>query len=265
MNILVCVKQTPDPEEMPVTENASGLVSMDEGAGYRMNRFDEFAVEAAVLLKEKGDGVVVDAITVGPERSRDVIKRAVGMGADKGIHLITGETDLRIMKPFPDPASVAAWIYGYAKNRSYALILTGAMSEDGMNGMVGPMMAAMLGIPAATQVISLELSKNGGGVSIEREVEGGNREILEIKLPAVLALQPGINRPRYPSLSNLLRANKQAMEIIDAESFDTRKSGMNFKGAMFPPRTRAGRLLEGATREKAEAFLNIMKNKGWVR
>lgn len=259
MNILVCIKQVPDLEQLPVDLQADGQIAVGAAPELRMNRFDEFAVEAALQLKEALAEIHIDVVSVGSEAVLAVIKRAIGMGVDQGILLDTGDrTD-------PGPTEVARHIARCAGRKHYDLILTGSWSEDGMNGQVGPMTAALLDRPCATQVMSLKLALDRKQVDVEREVEAGNRERLQLRLPALLALQSGINRPRYPSLSNLLRANRQAVETLVAEDDAADADPVACLGFMQPPRTRAGRLLEGSPQEKAETFLTLLREKAFIR
>lgn len=258
MNILVCVKQVPEPDQIALTDHGNGGVDLDEFTAFRMNRFDEFAVEAAVCIKEAGPPAHIDALTVGPEDALAAVKRAVGMGADRGVHLTALDAEAS------RPATVAGRIADYALEKEYDLILTGGMSEDGMNGQVGPMIAAYLGRPCATQVISLILCADRTAVSIQREVEGGARERLRLRMPAVLSLQSGINRPRYPSLSNLLRANRLAVETVAAGNPERHADPVSFLGAVLPPRNRAGRVLEGTAGDKARQLLAILREKAFL-
>lgn len=276
MKILVCAKFVPDTDHLVIKEGEGGKAVIGDVYEYRMNRFDEFAVEEAVRIKEQSDGVVVDVLTVGLDGSKDVLRRAMGMGVDNGIHLeVRGEKYL-------SPRVVAAGIADYAREKGYDLILTGAMSEDMMNGQVGPMVASFLCVPCATQVIFLRLSsgrtdgqfdENAGASSdwvavyVEREIEGGNREMLEIDLPAVIAVQTGINEPRYPSLSNLLRANKQEIETIvpGASGNSAFKAPEDLVSTIVPPKIRAGRHVEGSAVEKAEQLLLILRDKAFVK
>lgn len=259
MNILVCIKQVPDLEQMSVDCGSDGRPVIGEPAEVRMNRFDEFAVEAAVQLKEALTGVRIDVVSVGREPALAVIKRAIGMGADKGALLDTGD------RSDPGPAEVARRIASHAASHRYDLIFTGSWSEDGMNGQVGPMTASLLNLPCATQVMALEMDAECRRVAVEREVEGGHRERLELCLPALLALQSGINRPRYPSLSNLLRANRQPVDIIAASPDENDIDPVVCLGLMRPPRTRAGRMLEGGLQKKAETFLSLLREKALIR
>ena len=255
MKILVCVKQVPDIERIVVGDGPNGLAALDLSGEFRLNHFDEFAIEEAVHIKETMVGVHIDVITVGPERAAEVLKRPMGMGADDGIHLRT-PTDAD-----PGPAAVAAWLAEYARQRGYALILCGSMSEDGMHGQVGPMLAAHLNLPFSIQVIGIELGSDASWLSIEREIEGGAREMLEVRMPVLLTLQPGINRPRYPSLSRLLRANRQKPETISTETWGPAGASIDCVGLVAPERRRASRVLTGSTQEKAEQLATILKER----
>jgi electron transfer flavoprotein beta subunit len=259
MNILVCIKQVPDLEQMGIEFGTAGEVLVGDAIEMHMNRFDEFAVEAAVQLKETVAEVHIDALSVGSEAALVVIKRAIGMGADQGVLLDTGN------RVDCGPYAVARRIARFAAPKRYDLILTGSWSEDGMNGQVGPMTAALLDLPCATQVMTLQLAHDRQSAAVAREVEGGAREQLQLRLPALLAVQSGINRPRYPSLSNLLRANRQPVEIVPGDAGDETIDPVVCLGLMQPPRHRAGRVLEGDLQQKAATFLSLLREKAFIR
>jgi electron transfer flavoprotein beta subunit len=258
MKILVCVKQVPDLEQITVDQNEDGTAVLNASPSLRMNRFDEYAVEQAVRIKEAHPAVRVDALSVGPEDALQVVKRAMGMGADRGVLLRSTPG------AGPPPATVAARIAAYASARDYALILTGSMSEDGMHGQTGPMIAAHLGRPCAPRVMDMQLVEDRPAVMAEREIEGGMRQALELALPAVLSLQTGINQPRYPSLSNLLRANRQAAEVVDAAAWGQEVKAADLMGLVRPPQIRAGEVLAGTARAKAERLVAILREKRLV-
>ena len=258
MNILVCVKQVPQIESIVVRESFEGAAILEAPDEFGMNRFDEFAVEQAVQFKSSNPPIHIHALTVGPGRAAEVLKRAIGMGCDDGVHLRT-ESDAD-----PGPARVAVWIAEYAQTGHYGLILCGSMSEDGMHGQVGPMVAAHLGWSYATQVIVARFQDGSSGLAIEREVEGGVRERVAMGCPALLALQPGINRPRYPSLSNLLRANRQAMENISVDTLACPVDHPACVGLTVPRRRRASRLIKGTAFEKAEKVIDLLRARALV-
>jgi len=258
MKILVCIKQVPDPE-MPVRVDEQGRVVRPEGdLKYWMNRADEFAVEEAILIKEAGFGTTVDALTVGPGHAAQVLERAMGMGADNGVHILLQEED------FLSPLNTASYIAAYALNKGYDLILTGVMGEDHMQGQVGAMLAELLSFPCATSVIFEKIRDERGAVYVEREIEGGLRATLELDLPAVLTVQTGINKPRYPTLSNLLRAKKQKALVVESHILGTAKDREKVVRASYPGKSRAGLMLEGSGKDKAVRLLEILEKEALI-
>jgi len=252
MKILVCIKPVKESEKR---EERSNFYSEN----IRMNRFDEYALEEALQMREAMEKTTVDALTLGPKHAEHVLKRGIGMGADSGIHLLT-EADL-----FPDPYSTAFLIAKYTRDKGYDLILTGVMSEDLMQGQVGPMLGEMLSMNCATAVIATRISSNFTTVFVEREIEGGTREGWELTLPALLAIQPGINRPRYPALSQLLRAARQRAEVIKGERLGSPLARQLVTNTAIPEKLRQGLTLQGSSQEKAEALMTIFLEKGFFK
>jgi electron transfer flavoprotein beta subunit len=257
MNILVCVKQVPESDTPIRIDDGTGWIQTDEISGFRMNRLDEFAMEEAVLIKEAlaHAHTIIDAVTVGPERSADVIRRSIGMGADSGIHIVTES------EQYQSSFEIAAWIAAYARSKPYDLLLTGAMSEDNMQGQVGPMLASRLALPWATSVIMQKIAADEKTVYVEREIEGGCRHALEMELPAVLTIQSGINRPRYPSLSNLLRANRLKLEKIQPGDLAQQTSPEILDRIAYPQKARAGKVLKGTAEEKATQLIRLLRER----
>ena len=138
MKILVCVKQVPESEIPIHISDSADWIQEDAITEFKMNRLDEYALEEAILIKESIADTWVDVITVGPARCEEVVKRAIGMGANFGIHILTES------EGYQSPSEIAVWMADFARARNYSLILTGAMSEDSMQGQVGPMLAARL-------------------------------------------------------------------------------------------------------------------------
>ena len=255
MNILVCIKAIPDPEQVIRTENGGPALVVDDGTDFRMNHYDEFAMEEAVLIKEAHPGTVVTAVTVGPEAARKPIKRAIGMGADNGIHILCD---------YPlscDAAAVSAYIAQAAGESAFDLILCGIMSEDMMQFQVGPMLARRLSIPWTTAVVHESISPETGNISVERELEGGITAMMDIRLPALLTIQSGINDPRYPALSKLLRADASRIQVMPGDALMRPGSQSQMAGYGFPEKKRAGLILTGSPDEKAEKLLCLLKGK----
>ena len=259
MKILVCVKQVPEFDleaEIKINDSGQGVVT-NHLTAFRMNRFDEYAVEDALLIKKSFSDVKIEALTVGPEDASAAVKRAMGMGVDHGIHILTREENPLLA------GQVAQWISIVAKTKSYDLILTGVMSEDQMQGQVGPMLAEFLDLPCATSVISEKLAPENQSVIAEREIEGGYRDVLELKLPALLTIQSGINLPRYPSLSNVMRAKRAKLEIIAADSLSQQETA-TVSALDYPGKTRAAEVLSGSQEEKAQQLYRILQEKAII-
>jgi electron transfer flavoprotein beta subunit len=144
----------------------------------------------------------------------------------------------------------------WSADRGYHLILAGVMAEDDMECQVGGLVAGMLGYACATSVICQEVSPDAGEVLVEREIEGGRRERLTLKLPAVLTIQSGINTPRYPALSHMLRARTAGLECIEAQTPDSSSATMT----RIAPADRGavGEILEGTPEQKTRRFLEIL-------
>ncbi len=255
MKILVCIKQVPESELTPGTDEKKQWVTYGPHLKYKFNRFDEFALEEALLIQETFDDVSIDVITIGVEKASEVIKRAFGMGAGKGIHVITAENE------YNDPYNIALLIAKEAKKENYDLILTGIMSEDMMQAQTGQMVAEILNLPCSTGIISLNTEPDSGVVFAEREIEGGLREKLETKLPALFTVQAGINTPRYPTLSKILKADTKELISVYAKTNEKRQAAVSVGR---PVKSRSGIFLTGSVDDKAKQLYTILKDKNAI-
>lgn len=255
MKILVCVKQVIDSNESLVLDERTGELSYNPHTSYRMNRFDEFALEEALLIRERLPGSVVDALSMGPERVGSSLHRALGMGADHAIHILDGA------EGYISPFAVASLIAACAGSRNYDLIIAGVMAEDTMAGQTGQLIAALLDLPCATSVIREEIWHERAEILVEREIETGSRETVRLELPAVISIQPGINSPRYPSFSKVMRARSYRQEVVKAEDLGTPESREIRRSVRIPEATAQGIFVEGSPREKARKLVRILHEK----
>jgi electron transfer flavoprotein beta subunit len=263
MKILVCVKAVPEPDDVIRFNGEFPEVHIGGATSLRMNRFDEFAVEEAVRIKAAHPSTSVDVVGVGPAGASKAVFRAVGMGADAGFHIKTDNYAASC-----DAAYVSACIARFAAPKSYDLVITGIMSEDMMQMATGPMLAERLRLPWATSVMIeniREEDNNGQSVYVERELEGGLREMRLIPLPALLTIQTGINEPRYPSVSNLLRARAAGLTTIAAGSLNILEKPTPIAGYALPEKTRQGRILDGTPMEKAIQLLTILRERDLLK
>jgi electron transfer flavoprotein beta subunit len=233
VKIAVCIKRVPD---MDVRFRIGGDgTSLDEaGLKFDINDFDAWAVEAALQLKEKNAGSEVTALSLGPDVVQETIRKALSMGADKGVQLRTDRI------PF-DGLAIAKGLAEELRAGSYDLILFGKMSPDSSNGVVGPMTAELLGLPCVTAISSLEISDGKG--TAKRELEGA-QEIVEFPLPAVLTVDEGLNIARYPSLKGIMAAKKKPLEVKPVQLPEPQ---ITVRKLELPAERKAGRIVgEGA-------------------
>jgi len=252
MKILVCVKQVCDSADTISINDSAGWITYGRNTVFRMNRYDEYAVEEALRIRERLGDTIIDVLSIGPERVGKTIRRALEMGADHGIHVLFEE------ERYMDPAERASLIASVAGKRKYDLILMGIMAEDDMECQVGGLTAEMLGYECATGVIHQEISLGLAEVSLERELEGGRRQCLTMRLPAVLTVQSGINTPRYPALTHVLKARSAKLECIEAHELPVLPSPQRLVRMDLPEEGAKGEFLEGTQHEKARALLDIL-------
>jgi len=199
MKIAVCVSQVPDTTTK-VKIGSDGKTIDPAGVTYIINPYDEFAVEAALQLKEKNGGETV-VVSVGKDSNKEAIKKAYAMGIEKGI-LVKSDAEM-------DSYTVAKNLADVLKEVNADIILFGKQSIDYDDSQVGSLVAEMLGIPSIGVVVSLNVEDNK--VTCEREIEGG-KEVVESSLPVAISAQRGLNNPRYPNLKGIMAAKSKPIE-----------------------------------------------------
>jgi len=168
MKILVCLKQVPDLEaKFKLNDKGNWIAESD--LAFRLNEYDEYAVEEAVRLKEKlgSENVDITVLSIGPERVKEVIKKALAMGADRSIYIKDDE-------PYnKDSFHISSIIYECVKDSGFDIIFTGMQSNDRSSCQVGVFLAELLGINSITTVVGFDYNDNV--VTVRRELEGGKR------------------------------------------------------------------------------------------
>ncbi len=196
MNILVCISYVPDTTTKVVV-NQDGKSLNPQGVKFILNPYDEFAIEEALRQKEHHGGTVT-AVTVGSAAAKEILQRALAMGADAAILVNDSLT--------ADSFTVADSIATLAKETNPDLIIFGRQSIDYDSFVVPGMVAELLEVPNISMVSSLSI--NGTTVTAERDIEGG-KELVECTLPCVLSAQKGLNDPRYPKLPDIMKAKNK--------------------------------------------------------
>ena len=201
MNIVVSMKQTFDTEAKIALDGKGGI----DGTGVNLviNPYDEFAIEEALKLKEKHGGEVT-VVSVGGEKAESSVRTALAMGCDKAVRI-------------DDPALANADEWAIAEVLAKAiselphdLVLAGRIAVDDGSGQVAVRTADALGIPSVSSILKLEIE--GDTASVTREIDGGT-ELLEVKLPAVLTAQKGLNEPRLPSMKGIMGAKRKEIKV----------------------------------------------------
>ena len=249
MRILVCIKQIPDAESRPVITPDRKWAEYGSQTAYRINRFDEHAIEEALSIKDSHPGTVVDVLSIGPE---------IEMGADGGMHIHLDDTG------YTSPSLKARLIANYCSCAKYDLIITGVMSEDMMSGQTGPMTAALLGYPSAAGIMKLEVDASEMKIRVTRELDGSSTSSMDITLPALITVQSGINRPRYPSLTNVMRARTAAITEITPPDKKTPGRHEAVSRILDAKPQRAAAVLQGTITEKAETLWQILHKKSLI-
>jgi len=257
MKILVCIKQVADTESNLKLNSTCSWILEDNKIAYRMNRYDEYALEEALLIKDAHPETVVDTVSVGPERALSTVKKSLEKGADNAVHIICGNPAL---SAFETSSLIAA----YAADKDYDIIFAGVMSEDLMQSQVGPMTAAFLSMPSVVNVVKSELINNSNALSVNSELEGGIIENVEITLPCLVAIQTGVNLPRYPSLSNVMRARSMQVISINSEDLKSSVTGDEILSVEYPPVSSKGTVITGSSEEKAEKLLDLFHERALV-
>lgn len=229
MKIAVCVSHVPDTATK-VKVNQSGTSIDPAGITYIINPYDEFAVEEALKTKEKigGDSEVI-VLSVGSSANTETIRKALAMGADKGVLLKYDN--------YADSVGIARALSEEIKSVGAELVFMGKQSVDYDNSITGQLTAGMLNYNCVSVVVKFEL--DGNKIIAEREIEGG-KEITETQLPAVITCQKGLNEPRYASLKGIMAAKKKPIEEKPASVSESETEIIKM---YLPPPKQAGRIL----------------------
>jgi electron transfer flavoprotein beta subunit len=213
-----------------------------------LNEWDACATEEAIRIRERlGDGEVV-VVTVGDEQADGALRRCLAMGADRAVRVDATPTD---------PISTARALAGVVAAESPDLVLTGVQSADSVQGSTGSALAELAGLPCVAVVTRLEWAGAGSAV-VDRELEGGLVDVVEVETPAVLTVQTGINQPRYANL----RAIKQAEQVdIAVVAADAGEPAYRVRRMFAPPRGEGAELLNGSPADVAQRIVELVRER----
>lgn len=260
MKILALTKYVPESTAViKVKPDGSGIDTA--GVKFVMNPFCEFAVEEAIRTKEKNPAAKaeVSALTCGPAACADALRTALAMGADHAIHLCDNAFSNI------DELTMARVIARAIGQRGFDVIFAGKVAIDYDSGQLGPALAECLDWPHVGAVTGIEWAADFKSLTARRRIEGAE-EVVEVKLPALLTCDKGLNEARYPSLPKLMKAKKAPLETLDAAALGFSAAELaptacaTRMGEFAPPPPRPpGRMLEGEPAELAKQLVKILR------
>ena len=243
MNAVALVKQVPDRNS---AFRPAGDWIDESSLGYGINDYDRYAVEAALALKEAGHAAETVAVTAGPADAGQVLRSCLAMGVDRGVHLITDRAHLA------DPFFVARALADAVSGLDAGVVTAGLLAEDSGHGQVGGLVAGLLGYAFASAATRLHF--RDGRLEVHRELEGGRIAVVELRLPAVVAVQTGINTPRYASLRGIMASRRKPVERVELAA-PADGGGLRRVTLSRPERGASAEILQGSPQEVAEALV----------
>ena len=203
MKILVAVKRVIDYNvQIRVNEDGTGVVT--DNVKMSTNPPDDNAIGEAVKIKEAGKATEIVAITVGEDKAQETVRKALAVGADKGIHVKT--------EGVLEPLAVSKIIQKIVEKEKPDLVFMGKQAIDDDCNQTGQMLSALLNWPQATFASNIEVKDNS--LEVTREIDEG-LETVEINIPAIVTCDLRLNEPRYASLPNIMKAKKKPIEEIN--------------------------------------------------
>jgi electron transfer flavoprotein beta subunit len=259
VNIVVTVKQVPDTwaeKKLDPSDMTTDRATVDNV----LNEMDEYGVEEALLLKEAHGGEVT-AVTMGPDKAVEAVRKALQMGADKGVHLCDASLH------GSDALQTASALAKVIAPLSPDVVIVSSEASDARGGVVGALLAEYLGLPQLTLARKVTADPGGGTVTIERQTDNGYATVLG-KLPVVVGVIEKINEPRYPSFKGIMAAKKKPLVTMTAADAGIDPGSAGLSGAYSevdeaqprPPKA-AGQVVkdEGDGGAKLAAFLADQK------
>lgn len=257
MKIFVCIKQVPDTEtKIKIGPDASSIDA--NGIKWVINPYDEYAIEEAVKYREANAGAQVFVLSVGPsKRVSESLRTALAMGADEGIVVNAPENI--------DCYSTARALAEVIKAEGGAnLIFTGKLAIDDNASSVSQMLAEFLSIPHATVVSKFAMSPEG--ITVERDIEGGAKEVISLKAPAVVGANKGLNTPRYASLPGIMKAKKKVLKEIEFSSLNIPATDHKVKYSQLslPAEKPPVKMLAGDSSQQAAELVKLLRDEAKV-
>lgn len=255
MNVFVLIKQVPDTEAVLSVKDGTSI--NEDNIKWIISPYDEYALEEALKLKDKDPEVIVNAMTLGPERTESALRSALAMGADNGIHIECAE-DIDI------ETRAGMLAEAIKKESDPGIVFIGKQAIDDDSNQTHILVAEYLDMPVTTNIISFKLE--GDKVTCDREIEDGDIETVEMNIPCVITASKVLNTPRYASLMGIMKAKKILLKKVTLSDLGNPSiEKKTFTKRLFaPPEKAPGRILEGEPEEMVKELVRILKDEAKV-
>lgn len=256
MNIYVCIKQVPDTEATLLVKDGTAI--NEDNIKWIISPYDEYAIEEALKLKEKTAGSSVTVITVGPQRAESALRTGLAMGAQNPVHIEA--EDLHI-----DHKTIARALANALKQESnLGPIFLGKQAIDDDAYLTHIYLAEYLGVPVATNVIAFNY--DNGKVTVEREIDEGAREKIEMTAPCVIGATKGLNTPRYASLMGIMKAKKVPLKKLTLQELGVAGAAPAIKREKLyaPPEKPQGRVIPGEPEVAVRELVRVLREEAKV-
>lgn len=247
MKIVVAIKQVPARDSLLKVDSAGTWID-DADLSWEINEPDAYALEAGLQLRESAGGEVV-VLCAGPDRATQTIREALAKGADRAIHIESGEGAA-------DPLALARTMVKALEAEKPDVILTGLQSDDLGYGQTGVVMAELLGYAHATLVMSI--AATDGGIQVKRELEDGWFQHVEMPLPALLTIQSGAAKLRYATLMGIKKAKSKEILRVDADGAAGAPT-VRLERVYLPQKTKRSQIFEGTPQEAAAQLVEKLR------
>jgi electron transfer flavoprotein beta subunit len=248
LKLVVCVKLVKVlGDEVEFTPD--GLDVDPDYLEHALNEWDACALEEALRIRERLGEAEVVAVTAGDKRSEAALRRCLAMGADRAV---------RVESTVLDPMSTARALAAAVAPESADLVLCGVQSSDSVQGSTGTVLSELLGLPRVAVVKKLDWG-GSGPATVQRELEGGLIDVVEVDTPAVLTIQTGINQPRYATLRAIKLAEQQEIAVIAGP--DVGEPAYRVRRMFAPPKGEGAQMLKGSPGEIAGQIAVIIKER----
>ncbi len=259
MKIVTCLKDVPGRDTRYQIGSGQNWIN-ESDVTWEINECDEYALEEALKLKESLGGEVT-LLTLGPQRSEKAMRKGLAMGADRGVHVV--DTASRVLSPYPVAKALAAAL----EKEEFDLILAGTQSDDFSYAQTGVVLADLLGLPHATIVMEVAVDSDAKTVRVLREMESGWFQWVRLPLPAVLTIQAGISKVRYPSLKGIMQARRKEIRQINLEELGLdweHMPSLEILSLAFPETDSKVEILEGPPETAVDALVDKLRREAKV-